>query len=71
MVESSSLVAGLPGYATAFMVFVAFALRSIVPLRAVAIVSNILFHVYALFTHFMPVLLLHALLLPLNLWRLR
>jgi hypothetical protein len=40
-------------------------------LRAFAIASNILFIVYAAGSNLAPILLLHALLLPLNVWSLR
>ena len=45
-------------------------LRSLVALRSVAIASNVTFIAYASAAHLLPVLLLHAALLPLNLWRL-
>ena len=59
------------GYAAASMVLATFAVRSIVTLRCLAIASNLLFISYALSAYIPPVLILHLLLLPLNLWRLR
>ena len=59
------------GYAAASMVLATFAVRSIVTLRCLAIASNLLFISYALSAYIAPVLILHLLLLPLNLWRLR
>jgi hypothetical protein len=59
------------GYAAAGMVLATFSFRSITALRSVAIASNLLFIAYAALAHLFPVLVLHALLLPLNLLRLR
>lgn len=59
------------GYGAAALVFVTFSVRSIVVLRTVAIASNLLFIAYALRAGLLPVLALHALLLPTNLFRLR
>jgi hypothetical protein len=64
-------ISDLLGYAAAALVLVAFSLRSINALRSAAIASNLMFIAYAATAHLMPVLILHALLLPLNVWRLR
>ena len=64
-------VSDLLGYAAAGLVLVTFSVRSITALRSMAIASNLMFIAYAAATHLMPVLILHALLLPLNAWRLR
>jgi hypothetical protein len=64
-------ISDLLGYAAAGLVLVAFSLRSIKALRSAAIASNLMFIAYAATAHLMPVLILHALLLPLNVWRLR
>jgi hypothetical protein len=61
----------LLGYAAAGLVLVTFSVRSIAALRSVAIASNLMFIAYAALAHLLPVLILHALLLPLNVWRLR
>jgi hypothetical protein len=66
-----SNISDLLGYAAAGLVLVAFSLRSITALRSAAIASNVMFIAYAATAHLMPVLILHALLLPLNFWRLR
>lgn len=58
------------GYTAAALVLGTFAARSIVTLRSVAIVSNVIFIAYAACANLPPVLLLHALLLPLNFVRL-
>lgn len=61
----------LLGYAAAALVFATFYVKSIRALRAVAIASNLMFIAYAFSAHLLPVLVLHALLLPLNARRLR
>jgi hypothetical protein len=61
----------LLGYAAAALVLATFSARSIATLRSVAIASNLMFIAYAACAHVLPVLVLHAVLLPLNVWRLR
>jgi hypothetical protein len=70
---TSSIPGGvdLLGYGAASLVLLAFSLRSLIALRGVAIVSNLTFIAYAYAAHLPPVLVLHAALLPINLWRLR
>jgi hypothetical protein len=60
----------LVGYAAAGLVLMAFSLHSLVALRSVAIASNVTFIAYASVAHLHPVLVLHAALLPINVWRL-
>jgi hypothetical protein len=67
----SALLTDLLGYAAAVLVFVTFYLRSIVHIRIAAVCSNLLFIGYASSAELAPILVLHAMLLPLNLWRLR
>ena len=59
------------GYLAAGAVLATFSVRCIKALRVLAIISNVLFIAYAASANLSPVLALHALLLPLNLWRLR
>jgi hypothetical protein len=61
----------LLGYAAAGLVLATFSARAITTLRALAIASNLLFIAYAACAGLAPVLVLHALLLPLNAIRLR
>ncbi|MBC7995968.1 MAG: hypothetical protein H7Z15_22295 [Rhizobacter sp.] len=61
----------LLGYAASGLVLVTFSVRSICALRSVAIASNLMFIAYAACAGLMPVLVLHAVLLPLNVVRLR
>ncbi len=59
------------GYlATAFNI-AAYSMRTMIPLRILAIISNAVFVVYGATAGVYPVLLLHAILLPLNAYRLR
>ena len=58
------------GYLAASLVLAAFCMRSMDALRLAAIASNIAFIAYGYFGHLVPVLLLHALLLPINIYRL-
>ncbi len=60
----------LLGYAAASAVFATFLMRSMVPLRLVAMLSNILFLAYGSIAHIHPILVLHAALLPINAARL-
>jgi hypothetical protein len=60
----------LLGYSAGLAVLAAFCMSSIVPLRIVAILSNVLFASYGLLAHLYPVFLLHAILLPVNLLKL-
>jgi hypothetical protein len=61
----------LLGYLACGLVFVTFYLRSAVGLRSAAAASNLAFIAYALAAGLLPILLLHLMLLPLNLLRLR
>ncbi|HEV2630562.1 MAG TPA: hypothetical protein VGV41_18185 [Pseudolabrys sp.] len=58
------------GYAASSLVLMTFCMKRMVPLRIVAICSNLAFFAYGLLLHLMPILLLHALLMPINLVRL-
>ena len=58
------------GYAASLAVLTTFLMRTMRPLRLVAILSNVLFVAYGYIDHIQPVFLLHLALLPINLWRL-
>jgi CRP/FNR family transcriptional regulator, cyclic AMP receptor protein len=58
------------GYLASLLVLATFSMRGMVALRALAIASNLAFIGYAALAQIYPVLLLHALLLPVNLSRL-
>ncbi|HEY7583029.1 MAG TPA: cyclic nucleotide-binding domain-containing protein [Acidimicrobiia bacterium] len=68
----------ITAWVAAFLVFSSFFMKTMIPLRIVAIVSNVAFVTYALlgitygiFDRVYPILVLHACLLPLNVLRLR
>jgi CRP/FNR family cyclic AMP-dependent transcriptional regulator len=63
--------AELVGYMAAGCVFVTFYMKTMVPLRVAGIVSNVLFITYGYAVLAYPVLFLHLVLLPLNVFRLR
>jgi len=58
------------GYAASIAVLATFTVRNMLPLRMLAILSNVLFILYGYEAHIHPVLLLHLALLPINLVRL-
>jgi len=59
----------LSGYLAAALVFLTFYMKTMLPLRYIAIGSNVLFIVYAALEQINPVLILHCVLLPLNIYR--
>jgi CRP/FNR family cyclic AMP-dependent transcriptional regulator len=58
------------GYAASAMVFATFCMKTMIPLRILAIASNVLFCTYGYFGHIYPVFILHLALLPINAIRL-
>ena len=60
----------LLGYAASLAVLLTFCMSTMIPLRILALASNVLFILYGYFDNLQPVLLLHATLLPVNLYRL-
>jgi CRP/FNR family transcriptional regulator, cyclic AMP receptor protein len=61
----------LVGYAASLLVFSTFYMKTMIPLRCVAIASNVAFLTYGYFASLYPVFFLHVVLLPLNVFRLR
>ncbi|MEM6944525.1 MAG: cyclic nucleotide-binding domain-containing protein [Pseudomonadota bacterium] len=59
----------IAGYLASGLVFLTFCMKTLIPLRVLAILSNIAFIAYSWGAGLMPVLILHAALLPLNLIR--
>jgi len=57
------------GYLASALVLATFCMKTMIPLRAAAICSNVVFLVYGYQEEVHPVLMLHAILLPLNCWR--
>jgi len=62
-------MADLLGYAASCAVLATFLMRTMTPLRLIAILSNVLFLAYGYVQHIYPVFFLHMALLPINLWR--
>jgi CRP/FNR family cyclic AMP-dependent transcriptional regulator len=62
--------AELVGYLASLLVFATFYMKTMMPLRVVAIASNVAFISYGYLGGMAPILILHVALLPLNLWRL-
>ena len=58
------------GYAASASVLLTFCMTTMVPLRIVAICSNVLFATFGALAHIYPVLVLHVVLLPVNVGRL-
>ena len=58
------------GYSAALLVFITFCMRTLISLRIVAAASNIAFIGYAVGADLYPILILHVVLLPMNLFRL-
>jgi len=61
----------LTGYIASLLVFSTFYMKTMIPLRGVAIISNVAFMLYGFFAGLYPVLALHIVLFPLNILRLR
>jgi len=62
--------ADIVGYAAALAVLASFCMSTIVPLRILAVVSNVLFGLYGVLADLYPVFFLHSILLPINLFKL-
>ncbi|HXW25315.1 MAG TPA: hypothetical protein VEK73_11240 [Xanthobacteraceae bacterium] len=58
------------GYLASVLVLAAFCMKDMIPLRLVAVCSNVAFLIYGLALGLIPVWALHATLLPINGWRL-
>jgi CRP/FNR family transcriptional regulator, cyclic AMP receptor protein len=59
------------GYLGAVLVVATYSMRTMVPLRVAGIASNVILIAYGYFGRAYPTLVLHLILLPLNVWRLR
>src|SRR6516162_2391734 len=58
------------GWAASAAVLATFCMNTMMPLRVLAIISNVLFCAFGAVAHIFPVLILHAILLPVNVVRL-
>lgn len=56
------------GYAAAFLVLLTFSMKTMVQLRVVGILSNVFFIGYSYFAKAQPIMILHLILLPLNIF---
>ena len=59
----------LAGYLACLLVFLSFSMKSLIPLRMIAIGSNVIFILYGAAAQLYPILVLHLSLLPLNIFR--
>lgn len=59
----------LIGYAASVLAFMSFYMKAMLPLRYIALCSNVAFIIYGYSSGLYPVFLLHAMLLPLNAMR--
>jgi hypothetical protein len=62
----SAITTNLLGYAASIAVLATFLMPTMLPLRLVAIMSNVLFVAYGYAAHIPPVMFLHLTLLPIN-----
>jgi CRP/FNR family cyclic AMP-dependent transcriptional regulator len=60
----------LVGYAASLLVFSTFYMKTMIPLRCIAVASNVTFLIYGYFAGLYPIFFLHVVLLPLNILRL-
>jgi hypothetical protein len=60
----------LAGYIACSLVFLTFYMKGMIPLRLVALCSNVAFLVYAFTLHLVPIVILHGALIPVNAIRL-
>jgi hypothetical protein len=58
------------GFLAAGLVLATFCMKQLIPLRALAITSNVTFILYGYWAGIEPVLMLHVILLPVNVFRL-
>ncbi len=65
-----NIIFQIVGYISSALVFSAFYMKTMIPLRVVAICSNVTFIAYAVLGKLIPILVLHSILLPLNFFRL-
>jgi hypothetical protein len=59
------------GFIAAGLVIATLSMRTMIPLRVIGIVSNVAFVTYGVLFHSYPTIVLHSILFPLNIYRLR
>jgi hypothetical protein len=60
----------LTGYIASSLVFLTFYMKGMIPLRLLALCSNVAFLIYAFGLHLAPIAILHGALIPVNISRL-
>jgi len=60
----------LAGYVASSLVFLTFYMKDMIPLRVIALFSNVAFLIYAGMLHLAPIFILHSALIPINARRL-
>jgi hypothetical protein len=60
----------LAGYVASSLVFLTFYMKDMIPLRVIALCSNVAFLIYAGTLHLAPIFILHGALIPVNVRRL-
>jgi hypothetical protein len=60
----------LAGYVASSLVFLTFYMKDMIPLRVIALCSNVAFLFYAGTLHLAPIFILHSALIPINARRL-
>lgn len=69
--DMSGLVTGAGGFLASAFVVAGYTMRTMIPLRIFGILTNLVLIAYALPQHHYPIAVLHLILLPLNIYRLR
>lgn len=69
--DMSGLVSGAGGFIASAFVVAGYTMRTMIPLRIFGILTNVLLIGFSVVHHHYPVMVLHMILLPLNVYRLR
>lgn len=69
--DMSGIASGAGGLIASAFVVAGYTMRTMIPLRIVGIITNIVFIFFAMVHHNYPIVALHVILLPLNIYRLR
>lgn len=69
--DMSGLVSGAGGFIASAFVVAGYTMRTMIPLRIFGIITNVLLIGFSVVHHHYPVMVLHMILLPLNVYRLR
>jgi len=69
--DMSGLVSGAGGFIASAFVVAGYTMRTMIPLRIFGILTNVVLIIFSVMHHHYPVMVLHMILLPLNVYRLR